>query len=317
MKVKQFLLFILSMVLPLQLSGKEPVSKDTYIYAVKDADTLRMDRYYVADGVTRPCIVFMFGGGFAGGQRDRERYVDFFEFMVDEGFTTISIDYRLGLKNVGEQEGVKARDFLALFENAIRIAVEDLYSATNYILENASYLAIDPSMIIACGSSAGAISVLQGEYERCNRTQTARVLPEDFRYAGVISFAGAIYSDHGHLKWNGEPAPLLLIHGDADKNVPYGKIKIFRRGFFGSEYIAKRYDRNGFPYYFYAEQNVDHKLADSPMNDNREEVMSFLRKYVQEEQRLTTNTVVVPIDKPDVRKRFGIKTYIKTNFGLE
>lgn len=292
-----------------------PVEKRTFVYAVKGVDTLRLDKYDIPDGGTKPCVIFMFGGGFSTGARDEARYVDFFEFLAREGFVTVSIDYRLGFKHPDISKDAKPKEFLHLFENTIATAVEDLYGATGFVLRNAAEWNVDPGAIVACGSSAGAIGVLQGEYERANRTETAQILPEGFRYAGVISFAGAIYSNRGHLKWASVPAPLLLFHGEADQSVPHNKIKLFRHGLFGSKYIAERYRRNGFPYWFYSVENTGHEMATAPMNSEREEIMSFLRKYVAGGERLQTNTTVKPLDKPEVKKRFGMKTYRKSNFG--
>lgn len=300
------------------VAGAQDVSKETFVYSVKGADTLRLDRYTVGDGEGRPCLMFMFGGGFVNGTRDAQYYLSYFDYFARQGFTVVSIDYRLGFRPfaTGEasMDGLKTRDFLGVFENTIYMAVEDLFDATNFVLQNAAGWGVDPGLIITSGSSAGAISVLQGEYERANRTEIATRLPEDFRYAAVMAYAGAIYSNHGHLKWSSTPAPLLLFHGDADKNVPYGKKKIMKYGFLGSEYIAERYEKYDFPYWFYAETNIDHAVAVSPMTDNLEDMDAFIRKYVFDGRKLQTRTGVDSPDRPKVKKQFGIKTYVRTNF---
>jgi hypothetical protein len=261
----------------------------------------------------------MFGGGFVGGLRDEKAYMSYFDHFARRGFVVVSIDYRLGMRPLATGEistdGMGARGFLGLFEKSINMAVEDLYSATAFVIDNAAGWGIDPALIITSGSSAGAISVLQAEYERANRSELARkLLPEGFCYAGVMSFAGAIYSNSGHLKWASTPAPLLMFHGDADRNVPYGKKKIFKYGFFGSEYIAQKYDRNSFPYWFWSEENSDHRIAITPMTDNLDEMESFLRHYVFNKQEMQTNQTVEYPDRPNVKKRFGIKEYIGANF---
>lgn len=301
------------------LSRPQDVAKKTFIYSVKGADTLRLDRYAVADaGGAQPCLIFMFGGGFAAGTRDEERYLDYFEHFARSGITVASIDYRLGFRPIvtGEisTEGMGAKDFLALFENSVFMAVEDLYDATAFILDNAAGWGIDSALIIASGSSAGAMAVLQGEYERANRMERAQRLPEDFRYAGVIAFAGAVYGNEGRIRWNSEPAPLLMFHGDADRNVPYGKKRVFKRGLYGSHYLARRYAGGDYPYWLYTEENVDHAVAVSPMKDNFGEMESFIRKYVIEGRNLQTETVVTSPDLPKAKKRFGIKNYVKANF---
>lgn len=230
------------------------IQKETFIYSIKGTDTLRLDKYEIPDGEIKPCVIFAFGGGFTSGARNKETYIPYYNFLVEQGFSVIAIDYRLYLKGYKADKKLKAKDFIALFKKTIFVAVEDLFDATSYVLDNAKEWNIDKNMIVTSGSSAGAITVLQGEYERCNRTEIAERLPADFKYAGVIAFAGAIFSDHGHLKWKDTPAPVQFFHGDADKNVPFGKIKIFKVGFFGSEYIAGKYSKNKFPYFFYTPQ---------------------------------------------------------------
>ena len=46
------------------------IEKETFVYAVRDADTLRLDRYVALtpDSRTKPCLMFVFGGGFVGGE---------------------------------------------------------------------------------------------------------------------------------------------------------------------------------------------------------------------------------------------------------
>ena len=77
------------------------IAKYTDLYAVKGADSLFLDRYTavsVEQNDARPCLVFVFGGGFIAGERDAEKYLPFFHYMVNQGYDVVSIDYRLGLK---------------------------------------------------------------------------------------------------------------------------------------------------------------------------------------------------------------------------
>ena len=41
------------------------IEKETFVYAVRDADTLRLDRYALLspDSRAKPCLMFLFGGG--------------------------------------------------------------------------------------------------------------------------------------------------------------------------------------------------------------------------------------------------------------
>lgn len=289
--------------------------KETFIYSIKVQDTLRFDKYDIDTQEKKPCVIFMFGGGFFTGQRDNELFNNYFKSLNDNGFVVISIDYRLGFKGFKPDENLGLKDFLRVFENTVYMAVEDLYDATNYILQNADNWNIDKSKIVISGSSAGAISVLQGEYELCNRTEVSNKLPADFRYAGVVAFAGAIYSNKGNLKWNNTPAPIQLFHGDSDKNVPFDKLKITKWGFFGSKYIINQFDKNKYPYYFHIEQNTAHKVAVTPMHDNLDEINKFLNEYVLQKNKLITNVNILPLNAPVVKnKKFKIKDYVKSNF---
>lgn len=78
----------------------QTVEKQTFVYAVKQTDTLRLDRYVALtpDSRTKPCLMFVFGGGFVGGRRDNASFLSYFEYYARKGYVVVSIDYRLGMK---------------------------------------------------------------------------------------------------------------------------------------------------------------------------------------------------------------------------
>ena len=88
----------------------------TYLFDKKADGELYLDVYDPAkgsvtsiNGVQKPTILFMFGGGFIRGTRDDESYNKWFKMLSDNGFRVISIDYRLGLKGsnkVGDRKSV-------------------------------------------------------------------------------------------------------------------------------------------------------------------------------------------------------------------
>ena len=131
------------------------------------------------------------------------------------------------------------------------MAVEDLFSATLFIIENHEKLQINPTKLITSGSSAGAITALQAEYAIANRTSLAAVLPEGFDYAGVMSFAGAIFSVDGKPKWKNKPAPIIMFHGNSDQQVPYDKATMMGIGFYGPKYLSEELAKENCPYWFY------------------------------------------------------------------
>ena len=254
----------------------------TYLFTKRDTCDLFMDIYDPAPGSDsllggkkKPTIIFAFGGSFARGRRDAENYLPWFKSMSLNGYRIVSIDYRLGLKGV-EKVGVGQVNEL---DHAIHIAVEDMISATKYLIDNAETLGVDPENIVISGSSAGAITALQTDFELCNRTQWAAPLPEGFRYAGVMAFAGAILSREGKLTYKENPAPTLLLHGTEDSVVPYKQIKVFKLGFFGADKIAERFAKFGYAYQIFRYIGHNHEIATS-MYETLEEQLLFLEGNV-------------------------------------
>ena len=276
----------------------------TYLYARRDTCDLFMDVYEPADGseetfdgIRKPTILFMFGGGFIRGTRDDESYNSWFRKMTENGYRVISIDYRLGLKG-SAKVGIAQVNVL---DKAIHMAVEDLFSATNFIIDNADQFGIDPSDIVISGSSAGAISVMQAEYEIANRTEWASVLPEGFNYAGVMSFSGAILSRKGKVKYETAPCPTLMLHGTADRLVPYKQIALFNLGFFGGGKLVERFKKFGYDYNMYHFVEYGHEIAGSMYTTLDLQIKFLENNVIQGEKRI----IEAWISDPDVWKGSG------------
>ena len=129
----------------------QDISPDgTYLFAQRDTCDLYLDLYRPTkgsettfQGKKKPAIIFMFGGGFTSGERNNPRYQIWFKQMNDLGYSVISIDYRLGLKGTSKV-GVAQVNVL---DKAIHIAVEDLFSATKFIIDNAEQLGIPKQVL--------------------------------------------------------------------------------------------------------------------------------------------------------------------------
>ena len=271
----------------------------TYMFVQRDTCELFMDVYNpkrgsqtTFQGKKKPTILFMFGGGFIQGTRDNKDYHSWFSQMTANGYRVISIDYRLGLKG-SKKVGVAQVNVL---DKAIHMVVEDLFSATNFIIENADQLGVDPANIVISGSSAGAISAMQAEYELANRTSWAQVLPEGFRYAGVMSFAGAILSREGKVDYATAPCPTLMLHGTADKVVPYKQIKLFKLGFFGGGKLIERFQKFGYNYNMYHYLDNGHEVAGA-MDRTIDLQTAFLENNVMLGQM---RTIEAWISDPDI-----------------
>lgn len=276
----------------------------TYMYVQRDTCDLYLDIYSPApgsetsiDGVRKPTILFMFGGGFITGTRDDESYNKWFRMLTDNGYGVVSIDYRLGLKG-SKKVGIAQVNVL---DNAIHMAVEDLFSATSFIIDNASELGIDPLNIVVSGSSAGAISVMQAEYEISNRTAWADVLPEGYNYAGVMSFSGAILSREGKIDFKEHPCPVMMLHGTIDQLVPYRQIAFFNLGFFGAGKIVERLAKFGCNYNMFHFVDYGHEVAGS-MDTTFDLQTKFLENNVMQGKK---RIIEAWISDPDVSKGTG------------
>ncbi len=293
-------------------SAKNTVNKETHVFSIVNNDTLRLDRYYSPDTISHNALIFAFGGGFKGGERDHKNYIPFFEYLAENGVNVVSVDYRTTLKNVSLSKLSTIVGFKDAMQEAVSTAVTDLFKATGYVLANCNAWGIDPTKIVACGSSAGAITVLQAEYVLAGG-EIKGVFPDWFNYAGVVSFAGAICT-------NGEPvftdkiSPLMLFHGDADRVVPYEKAVIKNIGLWGSKTISNKLDEKDIPHIFHVVKGASHEICRNPMNENRHEILKFINDVTIGNG--IKNITIITDRNPAVHEyetQFTIKDYLKAN----
>jgi predicted esterase len=266
------------MSVPMNRGINPDIHKQSFIYAVKDTNSLGLDIYTLnnADSGKKPCIIFAFGGAFVGGRRDDSIYNNYFNSLVENHFTVVSVSYRLGLRGVKKVSKFNIQPF----KRAVDMAIDDIYDATNWLITRAAQFGIDTSTIVLSGSSSGAITALTAEFERLNGYAVSDKLPSGFQYAGIISFSGAILSLNGKLKYDIKPSPKLMFHGTADRIVPYDEIRFFNRGFYGSGWIAKIAKENNDPYYLFSESGMGHEISVLPMFYNIPEILDFLNKFI-------------------------------------
>jgi hypothetical protein len=270
------------------------VVKQTLPFVERDS-TLYLDFYQLeGDTEVKPVVIFIFGGSFARGKRDAPFYQAYFSNLVRNGLKVASIDYRLGLKDTYDQVGIFNTRPLQI---AIDLAVEDLYQATAFLVSRAGDLQIDPSRILVSGSSAGAITSLHGDWYNQNRHELVRILPEGFQYAGVIAFAGAIFSYEGKPRYDHAPAPTLFFHGSKDAVVPYNKRRLLNKGFFGSNFLARQFARNQYLFHYFRQIGAGHEMAVDPMNERIAEILYFIRSTALGQSAYQEETTLVPLKK--------------------
>lgn len=146
-----------------------------------------------------------------------------------------------------------------------------------------------------------AITSLQADYYLHNQHEAASLLPDKFRYAGVVSFSGAIFSRHGKVKYpNGNPAPTFILHGTEDRLVPYGQIEFANIGFYGSSKLVKRFEKYHYPYYFKRMKGYGHEVA-TLLPQMIDEIMFFYQHWVVESKPLQVDEIWYEADYEPVK----------------
>ncbi len=233
-------------------------AQESCYYVQRDSTKLEMNLYRAGDNANGYCVLYVFGGGFSSGSIHSKGNVAYFHELSELGYDVAAIDYRLGMKGVRFTHKL---EMIPTIENAIRMAVEDCSAAVAFLVGHADSLGIQADKIIACGSSAGAITVLQCDYCRANHSDWTAELPEGFKFAGVVSYSGGIFSREGKVDYQESPAPTLFAHGTNDKIVNYNKIHFLNLGMFGTKSLVPRFQKYNFPYFAIHYDGLGHDVA--------------------------------------------------------
>jgi len=255
MKRNHNILFLFLLLLSMTVSGQQ-----TFDYAVRGNDTLRLDVYRPAtprgDGA---CVVYVFGGGFAVGARNDSASTVACSRLAERGFTVVSIDYRLYMRHAPKVPLLKA---YTLFDTAIDQAVEDCSEAIAFVCAHAREWNIDPSRIVLTGSSAGAITVLQTDWCRANSLPLVASLPQGFRPAAVIPYAGGVNCRNGKMHYATPPAPTCFFHGTVDRIVAYKRFRGSVHGALnGAATVVKEFKKKGYSYWILRYEDRGHEVA--------------------------------------------------------
>lgn len=290
-------------------AAQNEIEKTTHLFATKDGQELKLDRYIARDRKTQeklPAIIYSVGGGWENADRGDRVSKEFLEHFARIGYVGISIDYRLGIKQAKQSGEMTAANVRQMYLRAIRWGVEDLYDATGYVLKHADEWNVDPKRIVIVGSSAGATNSLVAEFNLANQTSLAKAhLPESFRYAGVISIAGAFWlEDNTPLDWKQRPTPIMFIHGGKDQLVTYDADE--KSSAYGPVYAQRQFASQGDSSWFIDLPQADHVMAFAGLVDYRNEMEAFLTKLVWEKQQISVHT----IENGKITKTFGNLTVL-------
>ena len=251
------LLLLAAMTLP--ASAQE---KRTYAFVERDS-TLWLDVWTPeVPRSDKACVVALFGGGFVTGERDNSLQTTIAQQLTARGYTVVSPDYRLGLKDSAMVASHSSLGKLQeLFQWTIDIATEDCAAAVAYIVTHAGELNINPDRIVLTGCSAGAITVLQLDYCRANQLPQAVVLPEGWKPAAVVPYAGAVMCK-GKPKYKSAPAPTMLMHGTKDKIVAYKKFPpVLCHALYGGATVYKQMKKQDLPVWIVRYEGIGHEVA--------------------------------------------------------
>ena len=202
--------------------------------------------------------------------------------MAARGYAVASISYRLTMKNRGFGCNTRSKDKIEAF-NA---ASEDISLAVQYLLKRKRKFRLDTRKVILVGTSAGAEAILNLVY-----VHNTKILPKAFKFAGVISMAGAIISIDQITK---ETAiPTQLFHGTDDKLVPYNiaahhYCETNSEGYlvlYGSKAIANKLKKLEQSFYLYTIDKGDHSWSGKPMQRCIPEILNFLYYDVLKKQK--------------------------------
>ena len=271
------------------------VSQATYL--TTGEKDLAMDIYepFGDANKKRPVLVYVHGGGFAGGARDETWIKKACNQIATHGIVVVSMSYSLTMKGTDFGCEVPAEDKITVFNQA----GSEVASAVAYLANHAMKYNIDISKIVLSGSSAGAEAALHAAYIEKNKS----ALPAEVKYAGVISMAGALYTIDDITA---ETAiPTQIFHGTCDDLVPYEiaphhYCKESEAGYitlYGGKAIADKLKSFNKGFYMVTGCNGNHGWNSIPLKKYIPEILDFIQYDVIDGRKRQIHEIV-PSSKP-------------------
>ncbi|GAA4644747.1 hypothetical protein GCM10023115_27070 [Pontixanthobacter gangjinensis] len=262
----------------------------TEVYAEKNNEKLIIDLYFPENNdEKRPLIVFMHGGGFAGGSPKNPQEVKFARMAAARGYAVGLISYRLSRKGQSFGCDYDAEGKMETFQKA----ATDLMDGFKYLKDHSADLKIDPEITVVGGSSAGAEAVLNAVYNPQLMFKNSENYSE-INISAVMSLAGALLD----VRYITEDLaiPGIFFHGTKDNLVPYATAphhycKTSDPGYLildGSKTIVERLEQLDTSYLFYSFQDARHEISGMPF-EYLPEVFEFLQKVVFDKTKIQSS----------------------------
>ena len=305
--------------------------KNAVVYKTVDGSNVVMDMFYPdADKMTNenPWVVFIHGGGWAGGSIDdiyKSAFISSLKKLVNNGVVVASIGYRLAKSPVTSYE-----------------SMQDCKDAARFLLQNAVEHKLHTENYALWGGSAGGhlalVTGLVPDSEFPGDASLAAITPN---YKGVVSFypftsclnedlrPGSIFEDGtlfdrllgGSVEENPELAlalsptefldensiPVLLVHGENDTTLPI----------INSTYMKEVAVENNADVEIISVANAGHSFGGSNISPtldgiSNETIRFILTKFGYTEGEIDfvepTDSVepTTPVFEPDANKTYNI-----------
>ena len=244
-------------------------------YVAKGHERQKLDLYYHADKTPRPLVIWIHGGAWRSGSKDRTRALR----LLENGFNVASINYRLSQHAVFPAQ------------------IKDCKAAVRWLRSHAVEYGLDPAHFGAWGSSAGGhLVALLGVSGGIRELDSHPESPISSRVQAICDFfgptdflqmnaqagpegridhnaadspesklVGAPIQDHPELARAANPinyvstddSPFLILHGNQDKLVPWKQ----------SQLLSDALKEKGVSVQFQIIEGAGHSLNGSKIND--------------------------------------------------
>ena len=132
---------------PRQIRSSTPATRDTFVYKSVEGCEIKADVMGAGAGASKPCVIWIHGGGLIFGSRTTSPRPTFLEALLKREIVVVSIDHRLAP------------------ETRLPGIMQDVRDAWGWIRDRGRRLfGIDPDRVAMAGGSSGAYLALMSGY---------------------------------------------------------------------------------------------------------------------------------------------------------